>query len=644
MANEAFGLHTHIQRNIIRSIVLLVGFPFVLPVVFFCLVFPALIAFGHKDVFAIASTGSIILLVIIVAVTIIWLPIAYFINQWIIDRATGARELSRSEEPKVWNLLENLCISRGIKMPALRIIDTDALNAFASGVREGFYSVTVTRGLIGELNGPEIEAVLAHELTHIRNRDVQLLVVTQVLVGIVPLVHSIILRAYWALIIFILTVYRAVFTILPMPGVKTLVTVTYNLLFLAGKGVAFLIGFVGHFCSLVMNFSLSRRREFMADAGAIELTKNPNAMISALRKISGRSDVATTIEGVREMFFDNGYVSGFESLFATHPPIEKRIEAIIKYGVGKTNNTGLSNRKGLNSQAIKRADPDHKKTLEDEAKIRRPQYDYYPLLSRTISSLEENTPQARRSIYNRARQAQLKYLLTLHPPMSDLDIEYEQRALRDAMLGIEKNISQNQVSENRTTKSSRLSVPGDRIQNVKASKRRLAFPMSFLTLVIVTVVLFFTTQFGRDYIRKPADIKFINSILGMIYPGTRNAIPSNPSVSDVYAFELPKKYPAEMSSFRAIIPVSIKSIDWIYSLSGPTAPLQRLLVGNKFYHGGTVCKPHDCGDNRLSFLIAEDGSHATALLRSQDLTGRQFQAYGQPNSAELAILNYLLSK
>src|SRR5208282_494370 len=132
----------------------------------------------------------LVLLAAVAAITVVWLPIAYLMNQWIVDRATGARQVTRIEEPIVWNLLENLCISRGMIMPALRIIETNALNAFASGIRPGNSSVTVTRGLVDELDAAEMEAVLAHELTHIRNRDVQLLVITQILVGVVPIVQN----------------------------------------------------------------------------------------------------------------------------------------------------------------------------------------------------------------------------------------------------------------------------------------------------------------------------------------------------------------------------------------------------------------------------------------------------------------------
>ena len=98
--------------------------------------------------------------------------------------ATGAKGVSRAEAPKLYNVLENLCISRGLPMPALQIIETPALNAYASGLREGQYTVAVTRGLVDTLADDELEAVLAHELTHIRNRDTQLMVIAVIFAGI----------------------------------------------------------------------------------------------------------------------------------------------------------------------------------------------------------------------------------------------------------------------------------------------------------------------------------------------------------------------------------------------------------------------------------------------------------------------------
>jgi heat shock protein HtpX len=248
----------------------------------------------------------------------IWFAIAYFAYQGIIDAATGARKVERREEPKLYNLLENLCISRGIPMPALRIMETDALNAFATGLHKGNYSITVTRGLMQTLNDEEMEAVLGHELTHIRNADVRLLVIAVIFVGIFSFVGEIAFRS------------------LRFGGMGSSRRSSSRD---SGGGaaiaiiVALIIIGIAYALAIVIRFSLSRRREYLADAGSVELTKNPDAMISALQKISGHAGVDAPSE-VREMFIENPH-SDFAGLFATHPPIQKRIEALVKFAGGR---------------------------------------------------------------------------------------------------------------------------------------------------------------------------------------------------------------------------------------------------------------------------------------------------------------------
>jgi heat shock protein HtpX len=255
-----------------------------------------------------------------IAGAILWFGIAYAFYQNIIDAATGAKKVARTEEPKLYNLLENLCISRGITMPALRIMETDGLNAFATGLHKGQYSITVTRGLINTLNDEELEAVLAHELTHIRNADVRLLVIAVVFVGIFSFAGEMVFRS------------------LRFGGVRGGSRRSSG-----GRGsgggaiiailVALLIIAIAYALAIVIRFALSRRREYLADAGAVELTKNPDAMIAALQKISGNAAVNAPSE-VREMFIENPH-SDFASIFATHPPIAKRIEALAKFAGGR---------------------------------------------------------------------------------------------------------------------------------------------------------------------------------------------------------------------------------------------------------------------------------------------------------------------
>jgi heat shock protein HtpX len=221
-------------------------------------------------------------------------------------------------EPKLYNRLENLTISRGMTMPELRIIESEALNAFATGLHKGQYSITVTRGLMDTLTDEEMEAVLAHELTHIRNSDVRLLVIAVVFVGIFSFVGEMAFRSLR---------FGRVSTSRRSSGRG------------GGGGAALailaalvIIG-IAYALAIVIRFALSRRREYLADAGAVELTKNPDAMISALQKISGNAVIAAPAE-VREMFIENPH-SDFTSLFATHPPIAKRIEALVKFAGGR---------------------------------------------------------------------------------------------------------------------------------------------------------------------------------------------------------------------------------------------------------------------------------------------------------------------
>tara|TARA_R100000406_G_scaffold73142_2_gene53471 strand:- start:108 stop:938 length:831 start_codon:yes stop_codon:yes gene_type:complete len=242
----------------------------------------------------------------------IWFAIAYFGSQAMIDAMTGAKKVERRDNPELYNLLENLAISRGLQTPTLRIIETDQLNAYASGLHEGRYSVTVTRGLINTLTRDEVEAVLAHELTHVINKDVRTMVIASIFAGILSVMAEL--------------VFRGLFFARGGRGNKNA-----GPLILIGIAIA-AIGFA---LAFVIRMMLSRTREFVADAGAVELTKNPDSMISALRKIEGRSTLKAPDE-VQGMFLDNQPdKAGIMGLFATHPPISKRIEALVKFGGGR---------------------------------------------------------------------------------------------------------------------------------------------------------------------------------------------------------------------------------------------------------------------------------------------------------------------
>jgi heat shock protein HtpX len=205
-------------------------------------------------------------------------------------------------------------------MPKLKIADDQALNAFATGLNEKQYSITVTRGLINALSDQEIEAILGHELTHIRNGDVRMLVIAVVIAGVISFFGEMVFRLFFQ------NAYYGGFRRGGGDGDRK-----------GGAGLAIIIAFaliaVAWVLSIVIRFALSRKREYLADAGSVELTKNPDAMISALRKIEGRGEFAAANSAVMEMCVDNPR-QGFADLFATHPSIESRVEALVKFAGG----------------------------------------------------------------------------------------------------------------------------------------------------------------------------------------------------------------------------------------------------------------------------------------------------------------------
>ncbi|MCA0424610.1 MAG: M48 family metallopeptidase [Proteobacteria bacterium] len=320
----AFGLYTHITANRRRSVVLIAGlFGLVYLMIFAgALAFEAFAGGPSLNVLAArAWQDTVAALPIATIGTGLWVAIAYKGHQWMIDAMTDSHGLSRTEAPALYNLLENLCISRGLPMPKLKVMETGVLNAFASGMNENQYTVTVTRGLIEALNEAELEAVLAHELTHIRNGDVRLMIIAVVIAGVVSFIAEILYRwlAYGP---------RVRYADEAGDGTRRAGPAGAALV-LAGVIVA-----VAWILSGILRFALSRSREYLADAGAVELTKNPDAMISALMKISGRAEIPGAPSGIMELCIENAH-SGFVDLFATHPAIEDRIEALVRHAGGQ---------------------------------------------------------------------------------------------------------------------------------------------------------------------------------------------------------------------------------------------------------------------------------------------------------------------
>lgn len=312
MATPTAGLQTHIWNNNLKSVGLLASYPFlILGIVWAIGTTLGYIGTSNgQNAMALSNSFLANYWPIVMSGVVIWFLVAYLFHTKMVRRLSHSHSVTRKEEPALYNLLENLCITAGMKMPRLEIVETHARNAFASGIDDKSFTVTVTRGLLQSLSKDEVEGVLAHELTHIQNRDVRLLIITIIFTGMIGFAAQIM----WSQVRHGLWVGRR----RSRNGNQ-------------GNGILIFIVilailWIGYFATLFTRFSLSRKREYMADGGAVRLTRNPDAMMRALMRIAGKDQIPKMPADVAMMCIENR--KPFMGLFATHPPIKKRIQAL----------------------------------------------------------------------------------------------------------------------------------------------------------------------------------------------------------------------------------------------------------------------------------------------------------------------------
>lgn len=329
------GLQTQIARNNTYSVLLLIAFPCIILVMVW--IFLALVNYmggGYYDSAGYFVQGvdvnnvnnQFLQTVPWVAGGVgVWFGIAYFANASMVQNAVGSRPLERKENPRIYNIVENLCMTCGMDMPKINIVNDPQLNAFASGINKDSYAVTLTTGIIDLLDDNELAGVIGHELTHIRNKDTRLLITSIVFVGIVSTAMNLIVRFLQN------TMYYG--------------RVNRNS-DNQGNGVSLIVALlIGMVCcaiayvfTLLTRFAISRKREYMADAGGAELCGNPRALASALRKISRDPGLdSVNREDVAQLFIMHpdemkmGVMGFMNSLFSTHPDPEKRIAILEQF-------------------------------------------------------------------------------------------------------------------------------------------------------------------------------------------------------------------------------------------------------------------------------------------------------------------------
>ncbi|MBO4214871.1 MAG: M48 family metallopeptidase [Bacteroidaceae bacterium] len=328
------GIQTQIARNNWNSMMLLLMFPCIILGMLwvFCCIFgfqTTYNSYGQEEFYLntdIINETWLSWAPWAVVIVGIWLVIAYLFNAQMIQHATGAKPLERKENPRVYNLVENLCMSCGMPMPKVNIIEDPQLNAFASGINQKSYTVTLTRGIIDYLDDAELEGVIAHELTHIRNRDTKVLIISIVFVGILSTLLTVLTRG--VLRIFLWSGGSSRRSNNKGGGVAIFVVII----------AAIVCAAIAYFLTLLTRFAISRKREFMADAGGAELTRNPLALASALRKISAypglghinREDIAQ-LYIIHPKKLKQSFLNNLQSLFSTHPSTEERIRILEQF-------------------------------------------------------------------------------------------------------------------------------------------------------------------------------------------------------------------------------------------------------------------------------------------------------------------------
>ncbi|MDP3996253.1 MAG: M48 family metallopeptidase [bacterium] len=296
------SLYTHQDANIRKTWILMTGF------------FIVIITLGWGFSF-IYNAPEILLIAVVFSVFMN--VFSYWYSDKIALAISGAKPTTRESHRELWNITENLCITAGLPLPRLYIIEDPSPNAFATGRNKENSAVAVTTGLLAILDRSELEGVIAHELSHIGNRDILVSTIVVVLVGFVALLSDFFLR---------MTIWGG-----GNRGNGNRDGRIQLILILIGVALAILSPII----ATIIQLAISRKREFLADASGALLTRYPDALASALRKISAegtpmkRANHATAHLFISNPFSNHGSTKGFlTKLFMTHPPVEERIKAL----------------------------------------------------------------------------------------------------------------------------------------------------------------------------------------------------------------------------------------------------------------------------------------------------------------------------
>ncbi len=279
--------------------------------------FISVVAFVFTKALGYGSSESIGFVTIFLIVALIMNFASYFFSDSIILAISQARKIDKADSPELFRTVENVAIADGLPMPRVYIIEDSAPNAFATGRNPEHAAVVFTSGILDKLEPLELEGVVAHELSHVKNYDIRLMAVVTILVGLIALLADMFLRMLW------------------WGGGRRRSNDNSGaggILLIAGLVLAILSPIIAQ----LIKFAVSRQREFLADASGAVLTRNPDGLANALIKISAdREPLEVANKGTAHLYIVNpfkgdhsGGISWFANLFNTHPSIKERVDAL----------------------------------------------------------------------------------------------------------------------------------------------------------------------------------------------------------------------------------------------------------------------------------------------------------------------------
>ncbi len=309
-------MYEHIAKNRAKTILIIIGF------VFFLSLIGYFVGMYFDYRYGMGTAYSVALMLVALVIALFASFGSYYFSDRIVLSMTGARPVSREDDPRLYYMVEGLSIAAGLPMPAIYIIYDQGMNAFATGRNPKKGVIVFTRGLLETLNDEELKGVISHELAHIKNYDILLGTIIVVLVGIVSIIANIMTR----LLFFGGRGRRS--TKGSGGGIIAIVVLVVGVLFIIISPVV----------AMIIRMAISRNREYLADSTGALISRYPPGLASALKKISSNSEVKTASSATAHLFISNplGEKSRvmFKSLFNSHPPVKERIERLNEMSLG----------------------------------------------------------------------------------------------------------------------------------------------------------------------------------------------------------------------------------------------------------------------------------------------------------------------